>query len=56
MAGIQNRILPAGALNLTRLRREAEAVALWEPSRLPVFLRVERLIDLGLEWTWELAP
>ena len=52
VAGIQNRILPAGALNLTRLRRagEAETVALWEPSRLPVFLRVERLIDLGLEW------
>ncbi len=52
VAGIQNRILPAGALNLTRLRRESEAVtaASRDPSRLPLFLRVERLIQVGLDW------
>lgn len=52
VAGIQNRILPAGALNLTRLRQEGDTdtVARWEPSRLPVFLRVERLIRLDLDW------
>ena len=58
VAGIQDRILPAGALNLTRLREparegqesETEAVARWEPSRLPVFLRVDRAISLGLDW------
>lgn len=51
VAGIRNRILPAGALNLTRLRREpeTETAASRDPSRLPLFLRVERLIKVGLD-------
>ena len=59
VAGIRNRTLVADALNLTRLRQATEgllqeadggAVARWEQSRLPVFLRVDRYIDLRLDW------
>ena len=52
VAGIQNRTLVAGALNLTRLQEATGqgTVERWEPSRLPVFLRVERLIDVRLDW------
>jgi len=53
IAGVENRALKAGALNLTRLREESDAgtVARWEPSRLPAFLEVERSVVLGLDWT-----
>ena len=59
VAGIRNRTLVADALNLTRLRQATDglpqeadggAVARWEQSRLPVFLRVDRYIDLRLDW------
>ena len=52
ISGIQNGSLAAGALNLTRLRQATDegAVERWEPSRLPVFLRVERHIDVRLDW------
>ena len=59
VAGIRNRTLVADALNLTRLQQATEglpqetddgAVERWEESRLPVFLRVDRFIDLRLDW------
>ncbi|MDE0421574.1 MAG: hypothetical protein OXK76_11910 [Gammaproteobacteria bacterium] len=58
VAGIRNRALVARALNLTRLQQATDrlpasddlAVARWEQSRLPVFLRVDRYIDLRLDW------
>ena len=52
VAGIQNGKLAADALNLTRLRQGPDdgAVERWEQSRLPVFLRVQRFIDLRLDW------
>ena len=50
VSGIQGRTLAAGALSLTRLRREGDGIARWEPSRLPVFLRLERHLRLGLDW------
>lgn len=53
IAGIQNGMLAADALNLTRLQQATDegAVERWEQSRLPVFLRVERFIDVGLDWS-----
>ena len=51
VAGIDNRALVAGSLNLTRLRRDADVDGgSWEASRLPVFLAVERTVSLELDW------
>ena len=51
VAGIDNRALVAGSLNLTRLRRDADVDrGSWEASRLPVFLAVERTVSLQLDW------
>ena len=52
IAGIQNGTLTADALNLTRLQQATDegATERWEQSRLPVFLRVERFIDVRLDW------
>lgn len=49
MVGIRNRTLPAGALNLSRIR-DQEGAPNWESGRLPVFLEVERSVKLGLDW------
>ena len=51
VAGIENRTLSAGSLNLTRLASHADVdAAAWEPSRLPTFVAVERTIGLDLDW------
>ena len=51
VAGIENRTLSAGSLNLTRLASDADVdAAAWEASRLPTFLAVERTIRLDLDW------
>ena len=52
VSGIERGILPSGALGLTRLERDAgrQAPLQWEASRFPPFLRVERTLQLGLDW------
>ena len=52
IAGIQNRRLVSGSLNLTRLRRseDGDSSARWESSRFPVFVRIERTVELDLDW------
>jgi hypothetical protein len=52
VAGIKDRRLLSGSLQLTRLQNEGDGSAevRWESSRFPVFVRVERSIDLDLDW------
>lgn len=52
VAGIENQRLLSGSLQLTRLQQQGdgESPARWESSRLPVFARVERSINLDLDW------
>ena len=52
IAGIKDRRLLSGSLQLTRLRTEQESddTVRWESSRFPAFVRVERTIDLDLDW------
>jgi hypothetical protein len=52
IAGIKDRRLLSGSLQLTRLQTEGngDATARWESSRFPAFVRVERSIDLDLDW------
>jgi len=52
VAGIKDRRLLSGSLQLTRLQAEGsgEAAPRWESSRFPPFVRVERTIELDLDW------
>ena len=52
VAGIEDRRLLAGSLQLTRLQQQSDgdATARWESSRFPQFARVERAIGLDLDW------
>lgn len=52
VAGIENQRLVSGSLQLTRLQQlsDGESLARWESSRFPVFARVERTINLDLDW------
>ncbi len=52
VAGIDDRQLLSGSLQLTRLQQQddGDTPARWESSRFPVFSRVERTIDLDLDW------
>jgi hypothetical protein len=52
IAGIQDRRLLSGSIQLTRLQQEAEgdSAARWESSRFPVFVRIEREIGMDLDW------
>ena len=52
VAGIQDRHLLTGSLQLTRLQQQEDGAdaTRWESSRFPVFARVEREIDLDLDW------
>jgi hypothetical protein len=52
VAGIRDRRLLSGSLQLTRLQQQGEADRgeTWEMSRLPVFVRVERQVELDLDW------
>jgi len=53
IAGIKDRRLLSGSLQLTRLQTgtDEDASLRWESSRFPVFARVERAIDLDLDWS-----
>lgn len=52
VAGIKDRRLTSGSLQLTRLQTDAggDSAARWESSRFPAFARVERIIELDLDW------
>ena len=52
IAGIKDRRLLSGSLQLTRLQAEGDGSAdvRWESSRFPVFVRIERSVDLDLDW------
>lgn len=52
VAGVKDRRLLSGSLQLTRLQSAEDGVAMprWESSRFPAFVRVERNIELDLEW------
>ena len=51
-AGIKDRRLLSGSLQLTRLQSEqgGDAMPRWESSRFPAFVRVERNLELDLDW------
>ena len=53
LAGIKDRRLLTGSLQLTRLQTDAEeeSAVTWESSRFPVFAEVTRSIRLDLDWT-----
>jgi len=52
IAGIKDRRLLSGSLQLTRLQSDGDgdAKVRWESSRFPAFVRIERSIDLDLDW------
>ncbi len=52
IAGTKDRRLTSGSLQLTRLQSagNGDGTVRWESSRFPVFARVERLIELDLDW------
>ena len=52
VAGVKDRRLLSGSLQLTRLQTAdngSESVR-WESSRFPTFARIERTIELDLDW------
>ncbi len=50
VAGVVERRLTSGSLQLTRLRGGGGGEARWESSRFPVFARVTRTLELDLDW------
>ncbi len=52
VAGIKDRRLTSGSLQLTRLQTATggDGTVRWESSRFPVFVRVERVVELDLDW------
>ncbi|HSD69437.1 MAG TPA: hypothetical protein VLB07_07785, partial [Woeseiaceae bacterium] len=52
VAGIRERRLESGSLQLTRVQQEgaAETAEVWEMSRLPVYVRIERQVEFDLDW------
>jgi hypothetical protein len=51
VAGVKDRRLLAGSLQLTRLQTDDSGDAVrWESSRFPTFARIERTIELDLDW------
>ena len=52
VAGIKDRRLTSGSLQLTRLQAatDGDGTVRWESSRFPAFARVERVIELDLDW------
>lgn len=53
VAGIKDRRLLSGSLQLTRLQAEnsAASTARWESSRFPTFVEVSRTLQLDLDWS-----
>jgi hypothetical protein len=52
VAGIKDRRLLSGSLQLTRLQSDQgdDATPRWESSRFPAFVRIERNLELDLDW------
>jgi hypothetical protein len=50
VAGVNERRLVSGSLELTRRRSATDSTALETSSEFPAFVRVTRSIDLGLDW------
>jgi len=52
VAGTKDKRLTSGSLQLTRLQSasDGDGTVRWESSRFPVFARVERVIELDLDW------
>jgi hypothetical protein len=51
VAGVKDRRLLSGSLQLTRLQTDDSGDAVrWESSRFPAFARIERTIELDLDW------
>ncbi len=52
VAGIQDRRLLSGSLQLSRLRSDdgSAGTPRWESSRFPAFVSITRSIELGLDW------
>ncbi len=52
VSGIKDRRLLSGSLQLTRLRTEDDGstAVRWESSRFPAFARIEREVELDLDW------
>jgi hypothetical protein len=51
VAGLNERRLVAGSLELTRRRSATDSTVLETSSEFPAFVRVYRTIDLGLDWS-----
>ena len=53
LAGVKDRRLLSGSLQLTRLQAEGdgESTPRWESSRFPVFASIERTVALDLDWS-----
>ena len=52
VAGTKDKRLTSGSLQLTRLQAEgsADGSVRWESSRFPAFARIERVLELDLDW------
>ncbi len=52
VAGTKDKRLTSGSLQLTRLQAasDGDGPVRWESSRFPVFARVERVVELDLDW------
>jgi hypothetical protein len=52
VVGIKDRRLLSGSLQLTRLQSDSDGdkTIRWESSRFPAFARIERTIELDLDW------
>ncbi len=50
VAGVTERRLAGGSLTLDRIRTADSPDAVWESTRFPAFVRVERRIEMGIDW------
>lgn len=50
VAGVTERRLAGGTLTLDRIRTDDSPEVVWESSRFPTFVRVERRIEIGIDW------
>lgn len=52
VAGVKDRRLLSGSLQLTRLQADTDgdSSVRWESSRFPAFARIERVVELDLDW------
>ena len=52
VAGTKDKRLTSGSLQITRLQSsdDGDGTVRWESSRFPVFARVERVLELDLDW------